>query len=160
MKTIDLTQGQKALVDDEDFEWLSQWKWSAAKQGSDKWRAMRTVKNGSRQRVIRMHRLIMNAKTGQTVDHINGNPLDNRRANLRFATQQQQMINRRGWVSRPKTSRYKGVYWQKDINRWRSRFREKYLGTFTNEEDAARAYDAEAHKFSPFARLNFPEEFQ
>lgn len=159
-REIPLSQGKVALVDDADFDWLNQWKWSASRQGRPhsfpQWRAVRCVgpKKGPKHLIL-MHRLIMNAPTGATVDHINGDPLDNRRKNLRICPQGKQSLNRPGNRTGRKTSRFKGVYWQKDIGRWRARFRLAYLGTFINEMDAARAYDAAAKNFDPeFARLN------
>ena len=155
---IPLSRGLVAIVDDEDFEWLSQWKWSASKQGRDRWRAMRVLWNGGNQKAILMHRLLLGATAEQTVDHINGNPLDNRRANLRLCSQRKQCLNRRGNLQR-KTSRFKGVGWQSGISRWRVDFRERFVGTFLDEVEAARAYDAAAFAFDPeYAWLNFPEE--
>ena len=152
---IPLTQGQVALVDAADFEWLNQWKWSVSRQGRDKWRAVRW--DGSQiRRAVLMHRMITAAAPGQTVDHINGDPLDNRRANLRIATQAEQNMNRRPSLS-AKSSRFKGVCWHKGGKRWMAIFRRVYLGLYDREEDAALAYDRAALAFSPeFARLNFP----
>ena len=161
-KQIPLTRGLFAIVDDEDFEWLNQWKWCATGQGSDRWRAVRGqwIPEEKRTRTVLMHRVIVSAHPGQTVDHKNSNPLDNRRSNLRIATQEQQTLNRRS-VARlgQKTSRYKGVCWDKDLSKWRVAFAGKYVGVFVDEELAARRYDevAVAHD-REFARLNFPEE--
>ena len=92
MKTIILTRGKVALVDDADFEALSKFKWHAMRSGK-KWRAVRTVKVGSKWgRKIGMHVQIMGFP-GVQVDHRNRNGLDNQRHNLRRATHQQQMAN-------------------------------------------------------------------
>lgn len=89
------------------------------------------------------------------LDHIDRDPSNNRIVNLRECTQAQNTLNRKGNSTGRKTSKYKGVYWQRDIARWRARFREEYLGTFLSEQDAAAAYDrvASAHD-SAFAHIN------
>ena len=81
MKTISLTKGLHTLVDDIDFNFLSQFKW-CAQRCSTKDYASRHVDG----KVIRMHRFLMDAKKGEVVDHINGNSLDNRKSNLRKTT--------------------------------------------------------------------------
>jgi hypothetical protein len=107
----------------------------------------------------------MRPRKGRVVDHRNNDGLDNRRANLRPATQSQNMINR---PKKPNTaSKYRGVRWDKSRNLWYSEihFRykgrriRKFLGRFKNEIDAAKAYDEAAKKYhGEFARLNFPSE--
>lgn len=164
---IQLTQGQVALVDDADYEWLSQFKWTAAKcnrKGPTKFRAVRGGGRRSLVKRISMHQQIMEAPKGLTVDHINGDPLDSRRSNLRICTQAEQTLNRAinavgKTADGKRTSRFKGVYWSKSINRWVSRFMNKHLCCTTDEVEAARAYDAAALAHSPeFARVNFPAD--
>lgn len=156
-REISLTRGLVAIVDDSDYEWLSRWKWCALAQGSDRFRAVRGVRENGRHKPILMHRAIMQAPPGMTVDHINGDPLDNRRENLRLCQQGLNLLNRRANLTGRKTSKFKGVYWQSDIRRWRARFREQHLGIFTCEVAAAEAYDQAARAHNPgFARLNFP----
>lgn len=163
MKTIPLTQGKVALVDDEDFEWLSKWKWRAtitSPTGIDRWYALHTTIDKD---TIYMHRAIMIrlgfSKT-ESFDHVDGNGLNNQRMNLRPCTQTQNVQNRR---KRPGlSSKYKGVYWHRRDRKWMSRLRDNgkdlFLGYFKDEEEAGRAYDAVARRaFGEFARLNFPE---
>jgi hypothetical protein len=157
MKTIPLTQGKVALVDDEDYEWLSRWKWYAILNGHT-WYAARKDCSGDRPRAVSMHRQIMGEPEGK-VDHIDGDGLNNQRGNLRLATDPQNLWNSR---KRRGSSKFKGVYWTKRNKRWRAAIThlgvKKHLGYFDSEEAAARAYDRAAKEFfGPFARLNFPD---
>ncbi|APM39404.1 HNH endonuclease [Clostridium kluyveri] len=99
----------------------------------------------------------MNAKPKQIIDHIDGNGLNNCKSNLRIVTSQQNSFNRRYKVL--KTSKYKGVYWNSQFKRWKARIqvdgKRILIGTFENEEDAARAYSEKAlFYFKEFAKLN------
>ncbi len=85
MKEIRLTQGKVALIDDADFEWLSQWKWRCSRHFRT-WYAMRTVHSLGKTMTVSMHRLITGAKPGEQVDHVDGNGINNQRNNLRFVT--------------------------------------------------------------------------
>lgn len=120
------------------------------------------ARNGKRRQKLRLHRLIVGAKPGQLVDHINGNGLDNRRENLRLCSFAENARNRQRKANT--ISRYKGVSlhpspphgrpWQAQICFNRKAI---HIGFFANEKLAARAYDAAAQKhFGEFARLNFP----
>lgn len=107
---------------------------------------------------VKLHRCITGAKTGQVVDHINGDKLDNRRCNLRICTQAQNCRNNRN-VRKNKTSLYKGVskYW----NKWKAQIqvdkKKTHIGYYPTQEDAARAYDEKALELhGEFAYLNFP----
>lgn len=156
-KEIPLTQGKVALVDDDDYERLSMYKWNAANDGY----ASRAPAGRPRP-VEFMHRVILNAPPDMQADHINGNRLDNRKVNLRLCTLTQNNRNRAKW-STATSSRYKGVSWSKQAQKWLAQitvdWRNRYLGIFLVEEDAARAYDAAAKQyFGEFARLNFPDE--
>jgi len=96
------------------------------------------------------------------VDHIDGNGLNNTRANLRICTYQQNVCNCK---SRGGDSKYKGISWDKRSKKWRAKIRynskDKHLGVFEDEIEAAREYDREAAKlFGEFAYLNFPEDNQ
>lgn len=152
-KAIPISGGKVALVDDSDYEYLSKFWWTVRNICGRSYAHRRVSKS----RLIYMHRVIMGLDHGGIVDHINGDGLDNRRGNLRIVTQRQNVINRR--KTNGKTSKYKGVHWFKTRNKWRasitSNYKEKHLGYFTNEIDAAMAYDAAAKRiFGEYARTN------
>lgn len=158
MKKIELTRGQFALVDDEDFEWLNQWKWHARwESGSRSYTAARrTGKRPNREHVL-MHRLIMSTPNEEECDHINHNSLDNRKHNLRNCTHAQNSRNRR--IRRNNTSGYQGVSWNGQVKKWQSRIKYNgqsiYLGIFVDPIDAARAYNEKAQElFGEFVVLN------
>jgi len=156
MRLIPLTKGFSAMVDDSDFEWLTQWRWSYI--GGY---ARRTVKENGAQRPIRMHRFILNAPKGMRIDHVDGDSLNNTRSNLRYASHSQNMCNKK--KKHNSTSQFKGVAWIPSARKrkWRAMIqinqKQTHLGYFADEVDAARAYDAKAKELhGQFARLNFP----
>lgn len=159
MAEIAITRGYVAIVDDEDLDWLSQWSWSfRPAQGRAVGYACRGVKEGGRQREISMHRMILGFGGAPCVDHINGYGLDNRRANLRFASRSENAINS---VRAPGRSGFRGVFRERS-GRWfahiRTEGRVRRLGTFDTPEEAAVVYDAAARVLhGSFAVLNFPE---
>jgi hypothetical protein len=119
--------------------------------------ARRSFKENGSKRSIRLHRFLMDAPEGTQVDHINGDGLDNRRCNLRFATQAQNQANQRS--ARGSSSMFKGVGWFKQTKRWVARIKkdkkEYHLGYFDDEIKAAEAYDIKAKElFGEFAKLN------
>lgn len=137
-KQIKLTQNQYAIVDDEDYEYLNQWKWYAEwNQRGHVYYAVRTSKN----KRIYMHRMLMNTPKGAQTDHINNNSLDNRKSNLRICSHRQNQQN----LKRQTSSKYPGVTWVKREQKWQAQIQingyRKNLGTFNNEKSAAKAYE-------------------
>lgn len=159
---IPLTQGKMALVDAEDYEWLSQWKWRAQKDpGGRTWYAMRLVRDTGpgphRQRVVRMHRLIMGTPAGMGTDHADHDGLHNCRGNLRICTRSQNAAN--GRLNANNTSGYRGVTWARRQKRWMATIGYKgknlHLGYFRSGAEAAEAYnEAAVAIFGEFAYLN------
>jgi len=93
-KTISLSQGKVARVDEEQFEWLNAWKWCAHK-GRNTWYAVRRDYSGDKPKMVSMHRLLLGPPPGMETDHRNGDGLDNRRSNLRACTRRQNQMNKR-----------------------------------------------------------------
>jgi hypothetical protein len=154
VKCIPLTGGQYVLVDASDYEWLSQYTWYANANGY--------AGRGEKGKYIFMHRQIMNPPEGMVVDHIDRNPANNCRANLRICTRNENMRNRSKRVD--SRSRFKGVHWNKRSSRWHVTISFQgvriWLGSFLDEIEAARAYDAKAVElFGEFALLNLPDEW-
>ena len=154
-RRIRLTQGQFALVDAEDYGWLSKWKWHAQKwhsEGEDHYYANR--RDPVKKTAIGMHRQIMGFPEGLEVDHINGNSLDNRRCNLRaVSTELNQINSSTGWGS----SRFRGVTWDASRGLWKAhatlRDVRYQLGHFPTEEAAARAVDRKRREvYGEYAR--------
>lgn len=158
MKEIPLINSLRVvLVDDEDYEWASQYRWRAnISNRSLTAYAVRTVTSTDKKRQMQlMHREIMRPVGSLTVDHINGNGLDNRRANLRIATQSQQQANRQHPIG---VSGYRGV--EPQAKKWVAKIRcnnvRIRIGIFATPEEAAKAYDKKAQElFGEFANLNF-----
>ncbi len=139
MKKIKLTRGKYALVDDEDFDWLNQWKWRYHSNGY----AARSLKRIEGKRPLEyMHRVVLGVRKGQETDHINRNRLDNQRSNLRFSDRVKNMhnIGLRPWNK----SGFAGVWWHKQTQKWATTTRVKYkrvwLGLFKSKEEAAEVY--------------------
>lgn len=148
-----------AKVDDEDYDFLMQWRWTVIKRKTvNTFYAIRTIKGVAH---FRMHRVIMGATNPSIqIDHIDGDGLNNQRSNLRFATQLQNNMNRRKQAKKSH-SKYKGVVFR-DMNKykkWCAIIRLSgvvYRKSFVLEEDAATWYDNKAKElFKEFANLNF-----
>lgn len=153
MKIIPLTQGKVALVDDEDFEHVNQFKWCAQKRVFKSGITFYAMRRGGAES---MHRFLM--PSHPRIDHKDGDGLNNQRSNLRPATRSENAANQRKHVDC--SSKFKGVHWDKRTGKWRSQTklhgRRIHLGRFVNELDAAIAYDTAAVKlFGDFAKLNF-----
>ena len=161
-RRIYLSDGEWTILDQQDYCRCREFKWFIKGNGSKVY-ALRSFKIGPKKtKMAAMHREIMNAPKGKIVDHKNGDSLDNRRANLRFATQSQNLANAIRDKSKA-SSRFTGVYLNKAREKkWhvgiRYQGKKVFLGRFDNEIDAAKAYDEAAKKYyGEFARLNFPE---
>lgn len=153
VKIIILSSGRECLVDDEDYELLAKNKWADDRRGY----AIRAVrKDDGTRTTVKMHRLLLNAKPGEIVDHINGNPSDNRKSNLRIVSDAANARNSRKYSTN--TTGYKGVAphtkgrftAQITVN-----YRKIHLGVFEDKVEAARAYNVAAVKyFGKYAKLN------
>ena len=159
-RRIKLTRGYYALVDECDFERLNRHKWQVNVRNGRPRQAGRTERRNQKSRYLTMHRVIMNPPRHMIVDHINRNPLDNRRANLRLSTPQQNSWNR-SCPRNSKGSKYTGVSLDRDGQKWRVRIvidgESRFLGYYDDEKAAAMAFDKAAWKHrGQFAFLNFP----
>jgi len=160
MKKIPLTRGLFAMIDDNDYEFISQRKWHATKsKASTIYAKSWTLKSEGKPRLLCMHRELLGLGEGRSivVDHINGNGLNNCRNNLRIATVSQNSANRR--VIPKKNTIYKGVSWHKAAKKWRATIQKDskliHIGYFKSDLDAALAYNREALNFhGEFANLN------
>jgi hypothetical protein len=93
MKEIPLTQGQSALVDDDDYEYLNQFKWMAWRHGNTFYAIRHAPTKDGKRDTIRMHVVVIETPNGMDTDHINGNGLDNRKENLRIVTHRENNQN-------------------------------------------------------------------
>ena len=151
MAEIRVNLAKTIIVDDEDLPLLSKYRWYAAHIKKRAWYAQ-CVTSGT---CILMHRLILGAKPGQLVDHIDGNGLNNRRSNIRIANNAQNQHNTTKTRGR---SKFKGVSFKTRKNRWEASIRvngkRHWLGIFKEEAAAAAAYRSAAMRlhgeFSPY----------
>lgn len=150
MRTITLTQGKFAIVDDEDYARLSAVKWCYSEGYA--------VRNAGADGFVKMHHLVIGRPPkGCVTDHKNRNGLDNTKLNLRHVTQGRNVMNKP--AQKNNTSGYKGVYWHKAAQKWCAEIKadgkRKSLGLFTDKELAADAYDkSSAELHGEFGRRN------
>jgi hypothetical protein len=158
MKTLELNDGKTCLVDDEDFERLSKYIWGHLWcRGRKAYYVRRRTKWKD---TILMHREVLGITDKNVfVDHINGDPSDNRKSNLRVATNSQNLAN----IKKPKHNKsgFKGVSFDKERNKWAYLLTvngKKYRGRANTAEEAAKAYDELVKKYIPeFGNLNFKD---
>lgn len=153
------------IIDEADEAWFDQYIWTGSDNGFGIiYIHRRTRKSeGGKSRKVYLHRALTGAAEGELVDHVNRNPLDNRRSNLRIASRTVNNINRgknKSWKGKPTSSAYKVVSWNKKIKMWQAYIcRDRkitHLGYFTEEKDAAKAYDTAAFDlYGDCAYLNF-----
>ncbi len=132
-----------ALVDDKDYKWLNQWNWYLLSSGY----AVRGV--GENNKVILMHREIMKPSKEMDIDHINSNPLDNRRENLRICTHSQNLMNSK--LREDNKSGVCGVSWYKRDKKWETYItvdqKRTRLGFFKNKREAIKVRKAAEKKY-------------
>lgn len=156
---IPLTRGRAALCDPGDVAFLSQWDWFVviSKKSNDEraFRNRRASEDNGRAGLVQMSHAIARPEIGQQVDHVNHNPLDNRRSNLRVCSQAE---NKRNVRSKGGTSRFKGVTWNARRRKWSTSItkgRSYWIGYYDSETDAAIVYNVAAQLFhGDFACLN------
>lgn len=156
--SIKIAKNRYALVDDEDAERVSSVDWHLRRSANTFYAGTSSQRIGKNNRL--MHRMILHAPVGTMVDHINGNGLDNRRCNLRLVTPRQNAQNQFLQEREDgKSSRFKGVYWSDGAGLWLASIKldagKRFIGSFEDEVEAARAYDAAAVQFfGEYARTN------
>lgn len=159
-KKLQLANGGFSLVDAQHYPLLIRYTWTRTPTNY-----VVTQSNALGGKLVLLHRFLTGAGKGQVVDHVNGNGLDNRDSNLRRCTVAENVRNSRG----NKGKRFKGVFKRgnrngRSMDGWFAAItinnRQKYLGHFLEQEDAAMAYDIAAKKaYGKFAWLNLPERY-
>lgn len=148
MKEIKLTRGKVALVDDDMFDYLSQFKWQALKHYNTFYAVRGGKRKDGKRPLIRMHIEIMGEKDGCIIDHRDGNGLNNCRENMRHITQRQNIQCQH----RLKSSKYPGVYWSKAAQKWHVQIMlngsKKYLGIYADEHEAFLVYKNAVHTYT------------
>lgn len=148
-----------ALVDDEDFESVNQFKWHASGETWGIRYALRTAVIAGEPTPIQMHKFILGVGSGQMVEHKNRNGHDNRRKNLRPCTPSQNQAGRK--IGKNNKTGYKGVYWREDRGCYMAQIyknsKRHYLGRYDNPIDAAKAYNEAAIEF--YGEFAFENKF-
>ncbi|MBN2591650.1 MAG: HNH endonuclease [Sedimentisphaerales bacterium] len=157
-RRIKLTKGKYAIVDPEDFGWLSEYKWHCTNYGYAARKIPRKLRKGSEQSIM-MHRELCPVDDDLFVDHINRIRNDNRKSNLRPATRQQNNWNSKQNRKKSNTQ-YTGIHWNNNRKKWQVQLtvngKQRGFGYYTDEIEAAKAYDKVAKKYrGEFAILNF-----
>lgn len=150
MKLIPLSRGLSAKIDDEDFERVDQFKWCAlSRHGGFCAVTFLPWENGKR-KMLYLHRFILGVEGGLPVDHINHNPLDDQKANLRVCTVSQNGMNRTGATVKSKSG-VRGVHWHAKWKKWRATIyvnkKNICLGAYDSKEDAGAAHAAARKKY-------------
>lgn len=158
-----LTQGQETVFDDADWPRIARYRWYTISSKSGYYAMTKIKWPDGRRRVIGMHRLLMDDPPGRRVDHISRDTLDNRRQNLRAATDSQNKTNAR--LYRNNTTGFRGVRRWADprLKPWYAQVslhgKRHHLGSFVTMEEAIRAYDAAARALhGEYASLNVPDD--
>lgn len=158
MRKIKLTKDQFAIVDDDDYEKLNKFKWYAdVRPAINNYYARRDIVIDGKIKRYYMHRVIMNCPDNMVIDHIDHNPLNNQKNNLRIVTQQQNTINKR--IQSNNSSGYAGLSFRKDTKKWKTRItfngKEIALGCFILKCQAVKARkEAEEKYFGEYAYNN------
>jgi hypothetical protein len=157
MKQILLTQGKVALIDDDDFEYINQWKWRVAKCHNGAIYACRGTYNPNFSMIL-MHRVIMQTPGSLVVDHIDHNGLNNQKTNLRNCTDSENRCH--SYRKSNNKTGFKGISWNQKNKRWYVEIsvnhQRIYIGCFRVCADAVSAYDEAAKKYhGEFAQTNF-----
>lgn len=160
---VPLSQGREALIDLDDWSLVRGRKWHAIKSRVVGlfYAVTNSPRADGRRTMIQMHRVILSATSGDVVDHINSDGLDNRRDNIRICSSAENARNSR--MPRNNTSGFKGVSFHRATGKFSASIgkenRQIHIGLFPTAEEAARAYDKAARELhGEFARLNFPED--
>lgn len=160
-----MVKGNEVKVDDEDFEYLNQWKWQINKGYATRIHHIAVIDRKQKVRLMSMHREVLRNNgleiEGFDIDHINRDRLDNRKENLRIATRSQNNMNSKIPVNN--TSGFKGVSWHKQNKKWYARIsvnrKVHRLGFFSDKMEAVKKYDQAMIKyFGEFALPNYVQK--
>jgi hypothetical protein len=154
MKTIELTQGKVALVDDAPA-WVFKVKWYAQRDGGTYYAVRKIRREDGKQTLQILHRVLIDAKPEQDVDHIDGDGLNDQLSNLRIVTNSQNLRAFRRRQTNNKSG-FRGVSWNKQRRKWRAQIKHDgvmiHVGRYNTPEEAAKARDEKARS------LGWPKE--